>query len=809
MVKLFSPFAIRGLVMPKSAVSHRMIPPSVFLGPLLPFIVVWWLFQSPFYCCAASAPQADSELFQRGYYVVPSPQQAILRKAEFQFGSDWRLLLGAGIRSDNVAVEVLKDELQVRCRVRLQESSISSASPELVLEIHPGTVVIGRALDRERAVLERQAYRMELTPRRIRILANHSTGLLYGVETLIQLVKAEGGSFLLPEGEIIDWPDLQLRLIFWDDAHHVERIEAFKRIIRQAAFFKINAIALKLEGHFQFKGVPALVEPYAWTAKDLQELTDYGLRYHLQLIPWLDGPGHVAFILKHPEYAHLRAFPDSNYELCTTNPASTELLVGMFNELIDANQGVDYIYFSTDEPYYVGLADNPQCSEVARAKELGSNGRLLADFIARVADPLRARGRRVVFMGEYPLEPGDIEVLPSYLISTVVNGPRFDPLYRARGIRQMLHTSTQGEEELFPSYFVLPQDRRLHQLERQALPRVQEGFEMISTHSARKQADILGTITAGWGDAGLHPETFWLGYAAITAAGWRPTMPEPVEIMRSFLGSFYGFGTHQIERIYELMSHQAQFWADSWEHTHSVARKPLFGSSRRIFIPREPAQDFTIDLPETPAPDDLAYSYPWTWANRKRLELVAHFRKENDELVGLLDKNLETVQLNRYNLEVFLSIARIYGQNLELLSGLSRVDEFLKAAWQASRRGNGRAAVSSLDGALDQVQSIRRQRNAVLQFAERTWYMTWQPRVPSANGRHFFHQLDDVKDHEPDRTVDLSYLVYRQLLLPFDEWFERVHSVRNAYADRHGLPRRRDSLDWNSLAADQEPRKER
>ena len=73
------------------------------------------------------------------------------------------------------------------------------------------------------------------------------------------------GRLLLPEGEITDWPDLQLRLIFWDDAHHVERIDAFKRIIRQAAFFKINAIALKLEGHFQFKSAPALVEPYAWT----------------------------------------------------------------------------------------------------------------------------------------------------------------------------------------------------------------------------------------------------------------------------------------------------------------------------------------------------------------------------------------------------------------------------------------------------------------------------------------------------------------------------------------------------------------
>ena len=58
---------------------------------------------------------------------------------------------------------------------------------------------------------------------------------------------------LLPEGEIVDWPDLQLRLIYWDDAHHLERKEAFRKAIQQAAFFKINAIAIKLEGHFVYK----------------------------------------------------------------------------------------------------------------------------------------------------------------------------------------------------------------------------------------------------------------------------------------------------------------------------------------------------------------------------------------------------------------------------------------------------------------------------------------------------------------------------------------------------------------------------
>ena len=37
--------------------------------------------------------------------------------------------------------------------------------------------------------------------------------------------------------------------------------------------------------------------------------------------------------------------------------------------------------------------------------------------------------------------------------------------------------------------------------------------------------------------------------------------------------------------------------------------------------------------------------------------------------------------------------------------------------------------------------------------------------------------------------MDLSYLVYRQLLLPFDEWYEDVRAARNSFASKHGIGR--------------------
>jgi len=71
--------------------------------------------------------------------------------------------------------------------------------------------------------------------------------------------------------------------------------------------------------------------------------------------------------------------------------------------------------------------------------------------------------------------------------------------------------------------------------------------------------------------------------------------------------------------------------------------------------------------------------------------------------------------------------------------------------------------------------------------------------VNEANGRRFLHEMDDVKDHVPDRTVDMSYLVYRQPLLPFGQWADQVLSSRNEYAKANGLATRTGGLDWKDL----------
>jgi hexosaminidase len=737
--------------------------------------------------------QPVSDLHARGYTLLPAPQQVAFEGGDFELAGPWALEAGPGAEAAPAALDTLRTELAERFHF----SFAPSAPRRVRLTIAPASVAEGESLDRDRAAIATQAYRLTLRPDLIEIAANAPAGLFYGAATLVQLVRPSGGRLWLPRAAITDWPDLRLRTIYWDCAHHLERLDELKRAVRQAALYKINGFAIKFEGHFQFRSAPAVVEPQALTPAEFQELTDYGLRHFVQVIPWLDAPAHIAFILKHAEYAHLRAFPNNNYELCVVDPESVKLVEGMFQELIDANRGVGYAHLSTDEPYYVGMAERAGCREKTALAAAGSPGKLLARYVGEVADYLHRQGRTVLFWGEYPMKPADIPALPAHMVNGETNGRAWDRAWRAHGIRQTIYVPTQGEERLFPDYFALDPGRRLHAREA-VRPRVEEAFGKISHDTARQDSDVIGAVVAAWGDAGLHPETFWLGYTAIASAAWKPASPGAREAAAAFYPLFYGHETVRMDRVYQLMSTGAQAWWDLWDIVPSTLRKPIVGNSEGMFDKPRPEEDQTLPLP--PAPDDkLGVASGWRAANARRIALAAAAIAESDELLGLLDENLRRASRNRYNLEVFLAVAGLVRQGFEMVVDIGAMEASLSEAARSAARP--RRAVGALDRALDIAEGIRARRNEAYRDAVAAWYKSWLPRVAEANGRHFLHELDDVKDHVPDRTVDMSYLVYRERNLAFGEWVERIRAVRNRFAQAHGMPAAEKRFDWKDLEA--------
>ncbi|MFB3828127.1 MAG: glycoside hydrolase family 20 zincin-like fold domain-containing protein [Bryobacteraceae bacterium] len=735
--------------------------------------------------------QAISPLYIRGYTLIPEPQRLQLKDADFAIDETWSIAPGVNA---GAAVETLERELAQRHQLKLPARGQGKT---IEFSMRPGSVEIGRATDPDRAAVAAQAYRLRLSPSGIRIAANAPAGLFYGAETLVQLLKPERGRLWLPEGEIVDWPDVSYRELFWDQQQHLDRFEVLKQAVRRAAFFKANALALRLNEHFEYASAPALVHPNALSPAQLQELTDYGLRHHVQVVPYLDGPAHANFILNHDEYKHLRAFPEVAFEMCATNPETYRLLHGMMQNLIDANRGVNYFHLSTDEAWFAGKADNAQCREAQRAKELGGPSKVLAEFIQKTAGYLQSRGRKVIFWGEPPLQAEDVPMLPAGLINGEIYGTVYNEEFRKRGIRQMIYTNSLPNDPLFPAYYVLAPESQVHP--RAAVERAARVFDEISFTAARKQTEIVGAEVYAWGDTGPHPETYWLGYALGAAAAWRPGSSDPRELTHRFYRLYYGRGASAMDRLYQLMSTQAQFYGSSWESVPSERSPLVFGYSYGIgpFTPRIS----TLPLPPSPAGDYLRLSRNWSQENARRLEMAAKFLGENDELLDLLYRNIGSVEFNRYNLEVYLSLAGVCRQNLLLFKRLDEIAKSLETAQEHAGRLRYREAVAALDAALAVADRIRDERNEALQRLTATYYKTWMPRVREGNGRRVARNPQNFVDMGPTegarrRQEGMSYVMERQFALPFGDWVNELRAARNRYAAAHNLPPRQGGFDW-------------
>lgn len=286
----------------------------LFLAILLP----GFLFGQP----------APTDLYLRGYSVIPSPQKVTLHDGDVRIDESWSINGPAG----NIATRWLASDLASFHSLTLSGAA-SGGQKVITLKVQPGTVA---AAPKETAS---QAYHLDIRDGGIQIVANGDAGLLYGVQTLVQLIKAdERGQLKVPVSEIDDWPRLKLRFLHWDTKHHQDRMPTIKRYIDWAVRFKANMIGFELEDKFSYPSNPEIGAPGAFTPAELQEIVDYGLERHLQVVPVVQSPAHMAYVLKHPRFAHLKA-DGNNYQSDLCQEDTYKLIFEMYDDLIKATRG--------------------------------------------------------------------------------------------------------------------------------------------------------------------------------------------------------------------------------------------------------------------------------------------------------------------------------------------------------------------------------------------------------------------------------------------------------------------------------------
>ena len=205
-------------------------------------------------------------------------------------------------------------------------------------------------------------------------------------------------------------------------------------------------IGFELEDKFEYPSHPVIGAPGAFTTRELQKIVSYALERHIQIVPQIQAPAHMCYVLKHPEFADLRS-DASNYQSCMCDPKALDLIFSMYDDVIAATPGVDYVFVSTDEVYYAG-----NCAKCSQPYNPENRSLAWVDFAQKAHEHLAKCGRKMLIWAEFPLLPEHVKMLPADIIDGEAT---FMPQEKERGMRQLAYMAMQGAELLFPDHLSL------------------------------------------------------------------------------------------------------------------------------------------------------------------------------------------------------------------------------------------------------------------------------------------------------------------------------------------------------------------
>ncbi len=690
-----------------------------------------------------------SELSNDGLAVIPYPQQVQLKGNDFSFKEKLYIVLDKGHSvADRFTAEELMKDLKKNWNI----------NAVLTTENTSGSIILTRT--GKIGINKEQAYIINCSEENIIIRAPDEDGLFYGTQTLLQLIYPKKDGLKVPGCKISDWPDITKRAVHYDTKHHQDKASYVKTFIKDLSKFKINILVWEWEDKFAYPSHPEIGAPGAFTMKEMQEFTRYAQKYHIQIVPLVQGLGHVSFILKWPEYKHLREIEASNWEFCPLKEGTYKLLFDLWDDAIEATPGSEYIHIGSDETYELAACE--QCRK--KAEEIGKSGLYLL-FLNKSIKHLKKTGRKVMAwekpMGwEHNNSPAkgitpekELVITESYSYMT----PDFTYVKKAKslGYEVFAYDPNPGTTALFLPYFY-----RIKESGELIHGSLENSYNLLS--SAAVSGIFDGMINTSWDDAGLHNQMWMLSFATSAEYSWNGKTPSLSEFKKSFFKNYYGNNAVDMEELFFLLNEGAYYFMSTLER--NVWHYGQIGKTH---------------LPDLPRGDALEYDPFWNAEYEKMINRSRNELAKINRALQIIEINKQLKVKNLYDFDLFQSIAILISHTCQIYLDLSELEKTITKAHRATFVDR-QEAYNQLVTAENIVKTILERRNTVYAKLVNTWEETRLPKGYSTEQKAYFFQQDRAR-HFANRQPDMSFLIYDEQLLGLEEYLEQLHAYIENY----------------------------
>lgn len=253
--------------------------------------------------------------------------------------------------------------------------------------------------------MKSQRYSLVIDEKGVLISGGDEKGILYGVQTLRQIIRQEG--MLLPFVKIEDFPMVENRGFYCDATRgRIPTMEYIKKMADRLCFYKMNQLQLYVEHSFLMDGLSEMWrDDTPLCPEDIMELDAYCLERGIELVPSLSSFGHLYKLLRTKQYAQFGEYPEKAKEPFSfvgrqdhhTLNVSLEEPFRIVKNMIDQYRPLftsRKFNIGADETFDLGMGAGKEMAE-----KVGKD-RMYLDFVKKLCLYLTEQGRTPMFWGD-------------------------------------------------------------------------------------------------------------------------------------------------------------------------------------------------------------------------------------------------------------------------------------------------------------------------------------------------------------------------------------------------------------------------
>jgi hypothetical protein len=311
--------------------------------------------------------------------------------------------------------------------------------------------------------------------------------------------------------------------------------------------------------------------------------------------------------------------------------------------------------------------------------------------------------------------------------------------YKENDFKTMVATAIIGNWPLIPDYEWTPAN-----------------IESFLTLGADK--DVLGQLCTAWGDdAGNHFEIYWLGFLASAEYSWSNKSPDSLELYwEKYIRRFFGPNTVGLIQAFHNLSGRVEFW-----NTALMERGMKNRRGHRL-----------ITLPQI---DNVPEEGSWTKHFKAIVEKAETEKAKCNDALDTLNMNMDRVEDNVYNLEVFASMGCLMSEHCDFVMSIGEIAKHCDEAIKAVKEGKNEEVIAGLEKMADIADSAWYKYTECYEEVEDIWEVARYPK----GGEGYI--LNTQTNYLAGWIADLSYLILAEKRLDIPEYAGRLRGLADHY----------------------------